>query len=330
MKNKYLILSLIMLLVVSLTGCSGINNNNNDDSKMIERVNSEIDYLDAQLLGMLNKLNNIYFQRYSVSAEKITSNSATGSDKEGEQSSSEPEGEGNSAGGAGSDSSTEGNSSGGSSGGGSSGQSEGASGEQSGSSGGTGNNSIEMKYTMKPNTILSRKDTIDWENFNMDIENLYDAWPAIMLDLYKKEVDNKLVTEFSSDLEIALNSIKNKDKNACLASLAKLYYYIPQFSSTVNGNNIKTNVLKTKSSLINAYSMVEIDKWQQIGEELINVEQNYIPILNDITSNKKKEYNINKAYILIKELQKNVADKNKDTFYINYKNLLQELEIVSQ
>lgn len=283
MKNKYLILSIILILIFSLTGCSLKQNYSEED--ITQKVNSEIDYLDTQLLGMLNKLNNISFQKYLVIPDKVTEDSTSTSSENDEQSSSQESnssGEGESSG---SDQSSESDSS--------------STGESSSSASET-----SIKYSMQPNNILNRTDVVQWENFNTDIENLYNAWSTITIDLYKKEVDNNLVLNFSSDLQTALNSIKAQDKNSTLINLAKIYSYVPRFSSIVNGENLKTSVLKTKASLINAYSVVEQDNWQKVQSDLVTTEQNYMPVLNSIISNPNKEYNINKAYILIKETRK--------------------------
>ena len=283
LKNKYLILSMILILIFSLTGCSLKQNYSEED--ITQKVNSEIDYLDTQLLGMLNKLNNISFQKYLVIPDKVTEDSANTSSENDEQSSSQE-----------SNSSGEGESSG----------SDQSSESDSSSTGGSSSSASEtsIKYSMQPNNILNRTDVVQWENFNTDIENLYNAWSTITIDLYKKEVDNNLVLNFSSDLQTALNSIKAQDKNSTLINLAKIYSYVPRFSSIVNGENLKTSVLKTKASLINAYSVVEQDNWQKVQSDLVTTEQNYMPVLNSIISNPNKEYNINKAYILIKETRK--------------------------
>lgn len=286
MKNKCLILGIILILVFSLTGCS--SQQEYSKSSMTNKVNSELDYLDDQLLGMLNKLNNISFQKYMIVTEQITSDSSSTSSESSGGSSSESSSKNSESSEGESDSSEES----------SGGDSEGGSSDNSSSSGGS---EMSTKYSMRANNILNRTNTIDWANFNNDIENIYDAWATITIDLYKKEVDNNLVLNFSTDLQSVLNSIKSQDKNASLVNLAKLYSYVPQFSSIVNGDNLKTNVLKTKSNLINAYSVVEQDNWQKVQTELNNTEQNYMPILNGIISNQNKEYNINKAYILIKE-----------------------------
>lgn len=305
MKNRYIILGIILILVFSLTGCSTQHDTNMES--ISKKVNSELDYLDSQLLGMLNKLNNISFQRYLVLSEEITSDSASPSGNSSEEDTSEKqglgqEGESGESSSKGSNSSKESSES--SSSGGSGGSSTESSNESSSSGSSSTSTSNSMRYSMEPNNILNRNPNIDWASFNTDIENLYNAWSTITIDLYKKEIDNNLVLNFSADLQSALNSIKAKDKNSTLVNLAKLYSYIPQFSRIVNGENLKTNVLKTKASLLNAYALVEQDNWQRIQTELNNAEQNYMPILNGIISNQNKEYNINKAYILIKETRK--------------------------
>lgn len=311
LKNKYLVLSIILISVFSLTGCS--MKSENSSSSLNDKVNSEVDYLDEQLLGMLNKLNNISLQRYIVVSEKITNDSATSSTGENEQMSSGGESGGSNSSGQDSSDSSQ-----------SSAQEEGGDSDSSK----LDSNSTSMKYGMKSNNILSRTDSVNWEEFNTDIENLYDTWSTITVDLYKQGVNNNMVLNFSSDLQTTLNSIKTQDKNTSLENLSKLYSYIPEFSTSSNGDGLKTNVLKTKSSLVSAYSLVEQDKWEEIQIKLNNTEQNYMPILNDIISNSNKEYNINKAYILIKEMQSSAIDKNKDSFYINYRNLLQELDVI--
>lgn len=282
LKNKYLMVGIIVILIFSLTGCSIKQNYSEED--ITNKVNSEIDYLDTQLLGMLNRLNNISFQKYLVVSEQITNDSSsTSSESSGESSSQE----------------SSNSSSGESSEGGKSSE-----GEESSSSERSSESEDSTKYSMQPNNILNRTNVLQWESFNTDIENLYNAWSTITIDLYKKEVDNNLVLNFSSDLQAVLNAIKAQDKNSALVSLAKIYSYIPQFSSIVNGETLKTSVLKTKASLINAYSVVEQDNWQKVQTDLNTAEQNYMPVLNSIISNPNKEYNINKAYILIKETRK--------------------------
>lgn len=121
-----------------------------------------------------------------------------------------------------------------------------------------------------------------------------------------------------------LGSIKNEDKAASLANLAKLYAYIPKYSSN-SSKNAKTNALyATKSNILNAYSAIEQNNYNLVKAELVNAEQSFMPIINNISSN-NNQASINKSYILIKELQRVNQNEDKDIFYIKYKNLMQEL-----
>ena len=122
-----------------------------------------------------------------------------------------------------------------------------------------------------------------------------------------------------------LGNIKNEDKTASLISPAKLYAYIPKYSS-ISSKNTKVNAMyATKSNILNAYSAIEQNNYNLVKTELANAEQSFMPIINNISSNTKNQTSINKSYILIKELQNINQNMDKDIFYIKYKNLMQEL-----
>ncbi len=122
-----------------------------------------------------------------------------------------------------------------------------------------------------------------------------------------------------------LGSIKNENKELTLINLAKLYSYIPKYANYVSSNIMTTNIYLTKSNILNAYVAVEQNNFSQVKLELANAEQSFMPIINDINSQSNNQSNINKVYILIKELQTSSDNKDKDIFYIKYKNLIQEL-----
>ena len=56
-----------LLLIVTLSGCQ-----KQDDTEILKlKVNEEIQYLDTNIISMLNKLNNISFENYYVTTENI-------------------------------------------------------------------------------------------------------------------------------------------------------------------------------------------------------------------------------------------------------------------
>lgn len=304
MKNKIgkiiLYLVIFIILILSLTGCS----QNNDNQVLEEKISTELSYLDTKLVEMLNKVNGISFENYIVKAEEISTESKSS------EGSSNSQGESSSSSGEDSDSS-----------GGETSSSQG--GSSSGDSDQASKNNI--KYSMEGNEILLQDRTPDWNTVKSEIEKLYNSWSTIVLDLYKVNVNNQDILSFNTDLDIATQSIKNEDKLASLSNLAKMYSYIPKYANSAS-KDAKINALyATKSNILNAYALIEQNNFNQFKTELVNAEQSFMPIINNISSTDNNQASINKAYILIKELQNINQNTDKDIFYIKYKNLMQEL-----
>lgn len=299
-KSKKIILYFIIFcfLLISLTGCGA---NSNEEEILKDKVKSEISYLDMKLIGMLNNANGISLENYIVKAEEIneeetSSGSANkdstggGSDEEKSGSDSSKEGEGDNKG------------------------------EESIES-----ESNDVNFRMEGNEILLQNRSTDWNLLKSEIEKLYSSWTTIVLDLYKVNINSDEILTFNNDLDTAIQAIKSEDKIQTLNSLAKLYSYISKFSNASNSDVKMNGIYQTKSNLLNAYVLVEQDNITELQKQLSNTEQAFLPIINDISSQDSNQSNINKAYILIKELQNYTNGNDKDVFYIKYKNLIQEL-----
>jgi hypothetical protein len=189
----------------------------------------------------------------------------------------------------------------------------------------TGNNVVQ--YSMVPNTILNANKTINWENLKLEIENLNNTWPSIIVDLYKANVDNKKLTEFSDLINTCIGNIKNENRTETLNSLAKLYEYIPVFLEKIASDNKQIELAKTKVEVIKAYVNIDFANWEELKNSLDRAISNFEPIVNN-TSEAEKEYNIRKAYVLLQEFKNAVDTNDKDLLFMKYKNLMEELIIL--
>ncbi len=311
-KNNTISIFLILciLTLFCLTGCN--NKTNSEDIK--SKISQEIDYLDSKIISMLNRLNNISLQNYTITSEEITLGESSG------KSSGESSGGEQSGGGSSSQGETGGSSSGGSSGG----QQE-QSNSQSQSSNDTQKNNITTTK-IEPETVLeSDENDIDWTSIKNEIEMINESWSVVILDLSTLNVDNNDILNFSNTLDNCIVSIKDENKADSLANIAALYSFIPRFERTISAGNGEQNVKEVKSYLINAYSIVEHEDWTAVESNISECEQTFKNILNDIEYMKDKEYKINKTYILIKELQNSLSNKDKKLFYVKYRNLMDNI-----
>lgn len=189
----------------------------------------------------------------------------------------------------------------------------------------TGNNVVQ--YSIVPNTILNADKTINWKNLKLEIENLNNTWPSIIVDLYKANVDNKKLTEFSDLINTCIGNIKNENRTETLNSLAKLYEYIPVFLEKIASDNQQIELAKTKVEVIKAYVNIDFANWEELKTSLDRAISNFEPIVNN-TNEAEKEYNIRKAYVLLQEFKNAVGTNDKDLLFMKYKNLMEELIIL--
>lgn len=302
MKKTKIIPFVLFLIIISLfvlTGCQEGQNNSNDDVK--EKVSQELDYLDSQIVGILNKLNNITLQNYSIASEEISLGEASGTESSsgGESSSS------------GSSSSSEEE------------QKQPSSQEQANS--GSENTNITTSQMQASPTMDSGQGDIDWNEIKNEIEIINDAWAVILLDLTSLNVDNTQILNFSTTLDDSILSIKEENKGATLTNVAKLYSFIPIYENAISSSNSTKNIKQAKSYLLNAYSLVNSDDWTGVENNISECERAYSNIINDIEYVKDKEYKVNRTYVLINELKNSLTYKDKNLFYVKYKNLLESI-----
>ena len=67
-KEVFLILIICFTLILALTGCQKKITNEDIKSKVIQ----EIDYLDIKIVTILNLLNNLSIQDYTITSEEIS------------------------------------------------------------------------------------------------------------------------------------------------------------------------------------------------------------------------------------------------------------------
>lgn len=288
MKNfKNIIFSIVIIVIVITVVSIGVVSANKEieGNKSIEKkVDSEMEYLDEKLLGILNGLNNIVLRNYAVSSYEVEENKEEAEKEE----------------------------------------TNGTEKKEEGSKGNSGSNESKTNnYEIKAIGILSSNTDANWEEIKSETEMLYGAWNTILLDLYKVNVSSENILKFSSNLDRATIAIKNENKREALIAMSDLYSLISLYMETYKGNTKETNIQKVKSAVMKAYANVENENWTQVNTEISNADNIYLTLING--NLKEENYDINKGYILLKELQNSISEKDKDIFYIKYKNLIEKL-----
>ena len=294
MKKYAIVIFSVLLIIFFLFGTyyiySGYDEKENT-SKLKLKAEEEINYLSGTIITVMNKFNNINYSNYRIVEQTITAK------EEAEEENTE--------------------------------------GKEK-SSGGESNNgkskenkekeitSMEMEYS----SILVNKDNnVDWDEIKKEIEKMYGVWPTILIDLNTLNVNKENLLKYSKNLDTITLDLEKKDKKSALINFAKLYELLVLYVTDFLSNKNEIEIYNVKSNILNAYALVESNNWNEIRENVSKSRNLYGNYMNNIKNqNTDIIGKTNKIFVLLNEIEYSSIQKNKTTFYINYKNLMQELE----
>lgn len=186
--------------------------------------------------------------------------------------------------------------------------------------------SINSSNVTNNDILLGTNNNVNWDNLKSEIENMYDSWTTILIDLTTLNVNKENLLKFNSTLDQIVKDLDNEDKSASLVHIADLYNLLTLYMKDFAADREETKIYNVKSNILYAYSFVETDDWNTVKNYIGNAKNEFSNILNNQVNNKNSIDEINKAYILINELEEDCNTQNKNVFYVNYRNLMQELE----
>lgn len=277
--KKYIITIIVLLSIILLSICgyfvyaNAKSNQGNSQDMLKDKAITEIKFLNTEIIGIMNELNNISYTNYKIINQDV--NLST----QGSENTIQPE-----------------------------------------------NNTIERSAVEYESTINENNDKIDWESIKETTENIYSSWTTILIDLTTLNVNRDNLLKFNDLLDEIVNAEEDKNKKACLSHLANLYNLLALYLNDFSNDEQIKNIFNTKSNILYAYSVIDGEDWNQANEYIEKAKSEFNKIMNNQVNNINNIDEINKAYILINELSDDINKQSKKTFFINYVEVIQELE----
>ena len=123
-------------------------------------------------------------------------------------------------------------------------------------------------------------------------------------------------------------AVKQEEKEATIDSAIQMYKLFVEFAKDY-GSDKERNVLQTKCNLLICYNHADQEQWEQFQEAFTNLKMSYSNLMNKISEYNGKEVNIKNASVIISEIGNSINMKDKDIFFVKYRNLMKELNIIS-
>lgn len=319
-KLAYILLVLIVLICgFFIYRVFAKNGENSEDVK--SKAFSDVKFIESTFLSLFNDMNNIDFENYKL----IVTEAENKDESSGANSESGNSGDSGSSG----ESGSSGNSEGGS-GGGSGGSESGGSGSSSGTSSAAqsaDSSQTNKQYNLEETGVLTGSTDIDWEKVKNQVESVYASLYTMTLDLYQTSSNQQDIVNFNKEYDNLVKAVKEENKENTLKELSTLYDYLPRFVENCSDDEKEIVVAKTKNEIFKAYSILEQEDWDKISDNVNNAIQEFTKLVTNVSNQETgNQYNINKTYVMLNELQNAVQIKDKEVFLIKYKNLLEELQ----
>ena len=317
-KIKTCFIAIILIIIIfNLAGCSGFKKK---EDSLEKKLNTEISYLDSELIMIANEMNNINYTRYKVKVENVentsfkTQGASDGNDSQNQKSESE-----NSSKTSDDKNSSQSQESG-----------ENSNGDDKKSSGENSSKTSKSEvFSMSAYNILDDNVNIDWNRLKSNAEKLYTSWTTISVDLKEAGISDDLLDDFGNNIDALAIAIKNENVNETIDGVIRLYDFLPKFVGEF-GSDSEKNILECKSKLLYCYKYANNGDWNQFDVSIDELKMKFSNIVGDKENYKGKENNLESAFVIIREMKNSGGVEDKSIFLIKYKNLIQELNIIAQ
>ena len=301
--TKYiLIIAIIVIIVSSLIIVYSFANKNNEID-VYDKIEKEIDYLDKEIVSIMQDLNNLDKQYIIIDEEPSDTSKAN---SQGSQNGSN-DSNSNGSSGQSSDNSQQEN------------QSENTETAENSSN----TNQKQTTSTAKTESILLRdRNKVNWDDILSEVEQINDSWNIIIIDFNSVNIKNDDILKFNQNIDNAIKFVKAKDKTNSLISLANMYALLPQYVQQYSENTKKVEALYIKSDILFSYSIIEKNDWDTIGKYLADANNRMKQLITDEPDNQ----NYKKVYVLLNNYTKSTSEKDIDISYMKFYYLIDEAE----
>lgn len=291
-KKQFIILTVVIVFIIVLISSMVVySQNQNQEPSLEEKVTTEIDYVSAKLIGMLNQFNGFSFIGYDMQPNKEQTQTSSSKNSEDDSKESKKNESDNQA-------------------------SEEAV-----------NESVNNRSDSNKNQILLLEGNYhaNWNAINSEIEELYHTWNSIVVDLHALNVNRDSILKFSNYLNQATIHLKKKNKPEAMEQLTNLYALLPEYSNGYQSDSSWREALQTKANILASYAYVSNNEWEKAEVKMQEVIGELTQSFNSVHQPQNNQ-NRNKIYILAHELQNAIQQKDKEIFFIQYCSIMEKME----
>lgn len=306
MKKNILVIIFAIVAIILILGSLIVyaKSQNDEEIPLEEKVFQEMKYLNEYFISILGNINGIVIETNIVQENSLQLQLEinTNSKEETKQTANQNEQQ-----------NTETNST-----------------NQENSNNNTQTNTTSSQDESMQKSILANKGDYkpDWDKVRLQIEQLYQIWNTVSVDLHAINVDSNLILAFSDKLNTATQNVKNEDKTKTIDEIVKMYELLMEYTKKCAQDAQKTSLLTIQYNIVSAYAHVTNENWENAATKVQEAQDKSTNLLNTVSNDYQNQVTLNRSYILVNELKNAIQLKDKEIFYLQYENLITQLGLM--
>lgn len=168
-------------------------------------------------------------------------------------------------------------------------------------------------------------DAVNWEGIINDEKALLVSLDTIILDLSELKIKNEDITKLSSEINNLIILTNEENEVGMISKLKDIYSLIPEYLASFEKDENIINKKRIKYLIVSVYDLANQGKWEEANAEILNLENKYKEMMNDINYAENNSYNLNNVYVLIEEFKNAINLENSKLINLKYINLIETI-----
>lgn len=166
---------------------------------------------------------------------------------------------------------------------------------------------------------------LNWDLIEENAIELNSILDTIILDMTEVEISNETIIEFKNRVNNLSIAISNKDIDVALEEYRLLYLLLPIYAEKIYSNKNELEILRLKSLAISSYVFANRSEWDEAKKAILEAENKYKTMMDNVDYIKEYSYNLNKVFVLIGELRNAIELEELELTNIKYVNFIEKI-----
>ncbi len=166
---------------------------------------------------------------------------------------------------------------------------------------------------------------LNWDLIEENAIELNSVLDTIILDMTEVEISNENIIDFKNRVNNLSIAISNKDIEVALEEYRLLYQLLPVYAEKIYSNKNELEVLRLKSLVVSSYVYANCLEWEEAKNTILETENKYKTMMDNVDYIKEYSYNLNKVFVLIGELKNAIESEELELTNVKYVNFIEKI-----